>query len=161
EPLGSRREPSVRLSAILEPQRFIAEQTRGAQPNCRLCKRKRYPLEPCERGAERLALGHVGASFIDALLGRADAHQANQRTTEIESLHHLDEARAFGADASRGGHPNAVKKELTAADCARSQIAKARARYARRVEVNVKCAHASSRLLRRAGSGQDQGGAGR
>src|SRR5208282_575743 len=127
EPLGSRREPSVRLSAILEPQRFVAEQTRGAQPNCRLCERKRYPLEPRERGAERLALGDVGASLVDALLGRADAHQANQRAAEIESLHHLGEARAFRADASGRGHADAVKKELTAADRARAQIAKARA----------------------------------
>ena len=32
EPFCSRREPSVRLSAILQPQRFVTEQTRRAQP---------------------------------------------------------------------------------------------------------------------------------
>ena len=100
----------MRLAAILQPQRFVAQQTRGAQPNRRLGERKRHALEPRERRAERLALCHVRASLLDALLGRADAHQADQRTAEIESLHHVDEARAFRADASGRGHAHAVEK---------------------------------------------------
>ena len=110
----------MRLAAILQPQRFVTEQPRRAQPNRRLGERKRYALEPRERRAERLALRDVCASLVDALLGRADAHQADQRAAEIESLHHVDEARAFRADASGRGHAHAVEKQLPAADRARA-----------------------------------------
>src|ERR1700733_13494216 len=148
----------MRLSAIFEPQRFVTEQSRGAQSNRRFGERKRYSLEPRERRAECLALCHIRTSLLDALLGSADTHQANQRTAEIKSLHHVDEARAFRADTRGRWYADAVEKKLAAPDCARAHVSKARSRHAHRVEIYVECAHAASGLFNRAGPSQDEGG---
>jgi len=45
EPLGAGREPSVRLAAILEPQRFVAKETRCTKSDRCLGERKRDALE--------------------------------------------------------------------------------------------------------------------
>src|ERR1700760_1128531 len=96
--------------------------TSGAQLDCRFDQRKRDALKARETTPESLPLRDVLAGFVDALLRCANTHQANHRTAEIETLHHLDKARAFTGDAGVGRDANAIKKELAAPDRARSQI---------------------------------------
>ena len=120
-------DPAVGLTAILEPQRLVAEQAGGAQLDRRLGQRKRYAFEAREGRAEGLALGDIVAGLVDALLRHAEAHQADQRAAEVEPLHHLDETNPLFADPRRRRDPHTVEEELAAADRARPQILEARA----------------------------------
>src|SRR5271168_4088550 len=115
---------------------------RGAQLDCRFDQRKRDALKTRKAAAESLPFCDVLSGFVDALLCRADTHQADHRTAEIETLHHLNEARAFIGNASVGGHANGIEEKLPAADRARAQVLELGAADAWRIEIDIEGADA-------------------
>src|SRR5581483_1048739 len=108
-----------------------------------------------EAAAEGLAIGDVFAGLVEALLGGAEAHQANQRTAEVKALHHLDKAYPLRTDTVGGRYANAIEKQLGAADRAGAEVLEAIAAEARRMQIDVECTYAPRALLIRPGARHD------
>jgi len=121
---------------------------------------KRDAFESREAAAKSLTLDDVLAGLVNALLSRADAHEADERAAEIEALHHLDEAGALGTDAIVGGDTDGIEEQLAAADGARAEILEASTADAGGMKIDVKRADPVCALLDRSGARHHEDGVG-
>src|SRR5215469_16930568 len=143
-PFGTRRDPSMWFTLIFEPERFNAEQARRAQLHGSFRQRERHTLEAREAATESVPAFNVPAGFIEALLGSANAHQPDQCSAEVKTLHHFDETGTLFSDASLGRNPDRIEEKLAATYRSRAQVPEPVPRNARRMQIDVEGTDAAS-----------------
>ena len=109
-----------------------------------------------QRSAERVALRRVDPSFVKRGLCRRNALQADERATEVESLHHLDKAGALCAEPVRPWHLNFVEKNRPAPHRFAAEIVELAGSHASRVHGHEESTDAARTVFGATGTGEYQ-----
>src|SRR6266436_7909874 len=107
-----------------------------------------------------LELLYISPAFVERRLRRSQYLQANERPTEIESLHDLDETCALVRQPILGRDHDVVEKDRTSADRLAAEIVVTQRRDARRVHRHEEGADAACAAFRSSGSREQHNGVG-
>src|SRR6202043_2294014 len=98
---------------------------------------KRDALVDADRLAKRLPVARIDERFVETGARAGQAHEADQRSRELEALHAADEAVALTADEPLGSDGEAVEVKRRPADRLAAEIPERRALHVTLVKLYI------------------------